>query len=193
MGPPQTRHFYLYWHASYMMKPMSLGILLSFLFSLLDVDYNFPQLILTLFYCPTGLAAYILYCSLYCVVYTFYSTSTYPISNLLICFEQLGFAALKTRTSLAHWFDSSYLLVQRVLYLTIYSALRRAAIFTINDMSSPQMNTSAHVATSQYTPADAINRHDYGIQKNRKQASTGGGRAWSEDEVGCGSMWMRGT
>ncbi|KAH7346563.1 hypothetical protein BKA65DRAFT_279467 [Rhexocercosporidium sp. MPI-PUGE-AT-0058] len=49
-------------------------------------------------------------------------------------------------------------------------------------MSSPQMNTSAHVAPSNYSPVDAINRHDYGVQKNRKQASTGGGRAWSEDE-----------
>lgn len=45
-----------------------------------------------------------------------------------------------------------------------------------------QMNTSAHVAQSTYSPVDAINRHDFGVQKNRKQASTGGGRAWSEDE-----------
>jgi hypothetical protein len=44
------------------------------------------------------------------------------------------------------------------------------------------MNT-ANIAPSAYTPVDAMNRHDYGIQKNRKQASTGGGRAWSEDEV----------
>ncbi|PMD35629.1 hypothetical protein L207DRAFT_436017 [Hyaloscypha variabilis F] len=44
-----------------------------------------------------------------------------------------------------------------------------------------QMNT-AHVAQSNYSPVDAINRHDFGVQKNRKQASTGGGRAWSEDE-----------
>jgi len=52
-------------------------------------------------------------------------------------------------------------------------------------MSSPvnQMNTSTHVAQSNYSPVDAINRHDFGVQKNRKQASTGGGRAWSEDEV----------
>lgn len=46
-----------------------------------------------------------------------------------------------------------------------------------------QMNTSAHVAQSNYSQVDAINRHDFGVQKNRKQASTGGGRAWSEDEV----------
>jgi len=46
-----------------------------------------------------------------------------------------------------------------------------------------QMNTSAHSAPSNYSPVDAVNRHDYGVQKNRKQASTGGGRAWSEEEV----------
>jgi len=52
-------------------------------------------------------------------------------------------------------------------------------------MSSPtnQMNTSAHVASSNYSAIDAVNRRDYGVQKNRKPASTGGGRAWSEDEV----------
>ncbi|CAK7205352.1 hypothetical protein SEUCBS139899_008122 [Sporothrix eucalyptigena] len=34
-----------------------------------------------------------------------------------------------------------------------------------------------------YTPtSDAIDRHEYGINKNRKPASTGGGRAWSDDE-----------
>lgn len=38
-------------------------------------------------------------------------------------------------------------------------------------------------ATHLYTPtSDAIERHDYGVGKNRKAASTGGGRAWSEDE-----------
>ena len=46
------------------------------------------------------------------------------------------------------------------------------------------MNTAAHSAPSTYTPSsDVIDRHDYGIQKNRKPASTGGGRAWSEEEV----------
>ncbi|TVY46272.1 hypothetical protein LOCC1_G004159 [Lachnellula occidentalis] len=51
-------------------------------------------------------------------------------------------------------------------------------------MSTPssQMNTSAHVGQSNYSPVDAVNRHDFGVQKNRKPASTGGGRAWSEDE-----------
>ncbi|KAK0704442.1 hypothetical protein B0H67DRAFT_603606 [Lasiosphaeris hirsuta] len=34
-----------------------------------------------------------------------------------------------------------------------------------------------------YTPtSDAMDRHEYGITKNRKVTSTGGGRAWSEDE-----------
>ncbi|KAG9233412.1 hypothetical protein BJ875DRAFT_45614 [Amylocarpus encephaloides] len=52
-------------------------------------------------------------------------------------------------------------------------------------MSSPtnQMNTSSLVAPpTSYSPVDAVNRHDFGVQKNRKPASTGGGRAWSEDE-----------
>ncbi|KAG0651256.1 hypothetical protein D0Z07_1845 [Hyphodiscus hymeniophilus] len=50
-------------------------------------------------------------------------------------------------------------------------------------MSTPmnQMNTAIS-APSNYHPTDAVHRHDYGVQKNRKQASTGGGRAWSEDE-----------
>lgn len=50
-------------------------------------------------------------------------------------------------------------------------------------MSSPmtQMNTTS-VAPSTYTPVDSLNRHEYGVQKNRKPTSTGGGRAWSEDE-----------
>lgn len=35
-----------------------------------------------------------------------------------------------------------------------------------------------------YTPgSDTLDRHEYGITKHRKVASTGGGRAWSEDEV----------
>ncbi|KAM3066107.1 hypothetical protein ACMFMG_010552 [Clarireedia jacksonii] len=49
-------------------------------------------------------------------------------------------------------------------------------------MSSIQMNTSSQVAPSGYVPVDVANRHEYGVQKNRKAASTGGGRAWSEDE-----------
>ncbi|KAI1098880.1 hypothetical protein F4804DRAFT_103869 [Jackrogersella minutella] len=49
-------------------------------------------------------------------------------------------------------------------------------------MSPPmQLSTSSGVP---YTPtSDALDRHEYGISKNRKlAASTGGGRAWSEDE-----------
>jgi len=35
-----------------------------------------------------------------------------------------------------------------------------------------------------YTPTtDVTERHEYGVTKNRKPASTGGGRAWSEEEV----------
>lgn len=38
--------------------------------------------------------------------------------------------------------------------------------------------------TVMYNPTfDTMNRHDYGIKKHRKNPSTGGGRAWSEDEV----------
>ncbi|KAI9650789.1 hypothetical protein NHQ30_000820 [Ciborinia camelliae] len=47
-------------------------------------------------------------------------------------------------------------------------------------MSSNQMNIQ--VTPSTYVPVDVAQRHEYGIQKNRKAASTGGGRAWSEDE-----------
>lgn len=49
---------------------------------------------------------------------------------------------------------------------------------------APPMQLTAH-SSVMYTPtSDALDRHDYGISKNRKQlASTGGGRAWSEDEV----------
>lgn len=35
-----------------------------------------------------------------------------------------------------------------------------------------------------YNPtSDVMDRHEYGITKSRKSSSTGGGRAWSEDEV----------
>jgi hypothetical protein len=40
-----------------------------------------------------------------------------------------------------------------------------------------------------YTPiTDAMDRHNYGITKNKKSASTGGGRAWSEEEVCFGAL-----
>lgn len=49
-------------------------------------------------------------------------------------------------------------------------------------MMSPTMQMPAPAVP--YTPtSDAMDRHEYGITKNRKMASTGGGRAWSEDEV----------
>lgn len=47
---------------------------------------------------------------------------------------------------------------------------------------SIQMNPSAPYTYSENS-TDAMDRHEYGVQKNRKQASTGGGRAWNEDEV----------
>ena len=49
---------------------------------------------------------------------------------------------------------------------------------------SPTMHSSVH-APSHYviSATDAVDRHEYGVQKSRKPASTGGGRAWSEDEV----------
>lgn len=48
---------------------------------------------------------------------------------------------------------------------------------------SPIMPMTGHPA--QYTPtSDAMDRHEYGVSKNRKTTSTGGGRAWSEEEVG---------
>jgi hypothetical protein len=50
-------------------------------------------------------------------------------------------------------------------------------------MSPTMMNTSIHNMSSTYTPSDALNRHQYAVQKVRKPASTGGGRAWSEEEV----------
>lgn len=38
--------------------------------------------------------------------------------------------------------------------------------------------------TAMYAPTcDVMDRHEYGITKSRKSSSTGGGRAWSEDEV----------
>ncbi|OBT59044.1 hypothetical protein VE04_01045 [Pseudogymnoascus sp. 24MN13] len=52
-------------------------------------------------------------------------------------------------------------------------------------MSPTLMNTSMHMASSLRTtpPSDFLDRHEYGVIKNRtKPASTGGGRAWSEEE-----------
>ncbi|KAK8113164.1 hypothetical protein PG984_013690 [Apiospora sp. TS-2023a] len=44
------------------------------------------------------------------------------------------------------------------------------------------MQLNAHTNMAYHPTSDALDRHDYGITKNRKLASTGGGRAWSEDE-----------
>ncbi|KAI0020890.1 hypothetical protein F4780DRAFT_779114 [Xylariomycetidae sp. FL0641] len=47
---------------------------------------------------------------------------------------------------------------------------------------APPMQITTHVGLP-YTPtSDVLERHEYGVTKNRKLASTGGGRAWSEDE-----------
>lgn len=46
------------------------------------------------------------------------------------------------------------------------------------------MSPTQIAAGTTYTPtSDAIDRHEYGVNKHRKSASTGGGRAWSDDEV----------
>ncbi|KAK8058595.1 hypothetical protein PG994_009043 [Apiospora phragmitis] len=47
---------------------------------------------------------------------------------------------------------------------------------------SPPMQLTAHTNVAYHPTSDALDRHDYGITKNRKLASTGGGRAWSEEE-----------
>ncbi|KAI0127297.1 hypothetical protein BJ170DRAFT_368354 [Xylariales sp. AK1849] len=49
-------------------------------------------------------------------------------------------------------------------------------------MMSPPMQLTSHTNTPYNPTSDAHDRHDYGVSKNRKLASTGGGRAWSEDE-----------
>lgn len=47
-------------------------------------------------------------------------------------------------------------------------------------MSPAQMAT---MMVSYNTTSDATIRHEYGVSKHRKTASTGGGRAWSDEEV----------
>ncbi|KAI1840895.1 hypothetical protein JX265_013391 [Neoarthrinium moseri] len=47
---------------------------------------------------------------------------------------------------------------------------------------SPPMQLTSHLNTPYAPTSDALDRHDFGVSKNRKLASTGGGRAWSEDE-----------
>jgi hypothetical protein len=133
------------------------------------------------------LAAYILFCRFYVVLlyfslyigipavfpgteilhrkdYTFYRSYGLP-------FTPLRFLKLAGSTSLI------------LLYTFFSNDFNSSRPTTVMSSPTNQMNTSAHVAQSNYSPVDAINRHDFGVQKNRKQASTGGGRAWSEDEV----------
>lgn len=47
---------------------------------------------------------------------------------------------------------------------------------------SPPTDLSTHLNLPYPTTSDALDRHDFGVTKHRKAASTGGGRAWSEDE-----------
>ncbi|KAI0195888.1 hypothetical protein F4808DRAFT_326467 [Astrocystis sublimbata] len=47
---------------------------------------------------------------------------------------------------------------------------------------APPMQLNTHESIPYIPTSDAVDRHEYGISKNRKLASTGGGRAWSEDE-----------
>ena len=57
------------------------------------------------------------------------------------------------------------------------------------------MSSTMHMTTPPvtYTPtSDAMDRHEYGVSKSRKVTSTGGGRAWSEDEV-CFLRRLSGT
>lgn len=51
-------------------------------------------------------------------------------------------------------------------------------------MSSGMPQHQMAQAPAPYIPSrDSMDRHDYGISKNRKASSTGGGRAWSDEEV----------
>ncbi|KAH8653830.1 hypothetical protein BX600DRAFT_86408 [Xylariales sp. PMI_506] len=47
---------------------------------------------------------------------------------------------------------------------------------------SPIMHIPSHLSHPYVPVSDAMDRHDYGVSKVRKLSSTGGGRAWSEDE-----------
>lgn len=48
---------------------------------------------------------------------------------------------------------------------------------------APTMQLALHTAGLYQPTSDALDRHEYGVHKSKKPASTGGGRAWSEDEV----------
>ncbi|RYP49588.1 hypothetical protein DL768_004709 [Monosporascus sp. mg162] len=47
---------------------------------------------------------------------------------------------------------------------------------------SPPTDLNTHLNLPYTKTSDALDRHDFGVTKHRKAASTGGGRAWSEDE-----------
>ncbi|KAJ2974650.1 hypothetical protein NUW58_g8589 [Xylaria curta] len=47
---------------------------------------------------------------------------------------------------------------------------------------APPIQSNTHEGIPYIPASDAADRHEYGITKNRKITSTGGGRAWSEDE-----------
>ena len=61
----------IYARQCFIYDPSHPSCLPSFSYPPLDVDYTFSQLITTLFYCPTGLAAYILFCRFFVVLLYF--------------------------------------------------------------------------------------------------------------------------
>jgi hypothetical protein len=54
---------------------------------------------------------------------------------------------------------------------------------TLTMSSTIPSHQMAQVAAPYIPSRDSMDRHDYGITKNRKASSTGGGRAWSDEEV----------
>jgi hypothetical protein len=126
---------------------------------------------------PTGLAAYILYYSLIRYLPSLFFSQLTILSNHTS--ERLSFAG--TLDSPSRRFNPSSPAGQFRLSLSHILYYLPSMIA----MSSPmnQMNTAAQVAPTNYTPiGDAMSRHDYGVHKNKK-SSTGGGRAWNEEEV----------
>lgn len=66
--------------------------------------------------------------------------------------------------------------------LDTYSILGHPHQHEYCNIMSPTMAMT--MPTAMYAPtSDVMDRHEYGITKSRKSSSTGGGRAWSEDEV----------
>ncbi|KAI2621047.1 hypothetical protein GGS21DRAFT_548126 [Xylaria nigripes] len=47
---------------------------------------------------------------------------------------------------------------------------------------TPPAQVRTHRGISYKPTSDILGRHEFGVSKNRKMTSTGGGRAWSEDE-----------